>query len=296
MLNKSIANQLWGILLTAIVNKTIRFLSPPTYSVAKFKRGEHITCQAFSVSFYTLYGTAMGFDVERFIEPVDDDLKCGICYGVLEEPLATPCGHVYCARCILQWTAESGHCPLTCDQINVDDLKKILPLSALIAKQNIRCENFPRGCSVIIKVENITSHLLKCQYTKENTSGGRIMERKTNSPETREFARVVVCENGCGLPLLSQDSVTHDCVKALQTQIASLQLKLTRAEQEKELACERIAKREEAFQNRILNLENELHSYQIQVLNFERQFKEYRAQVGFIKKQAEARASQVGNL
>ena len=238
----------------------------------------------------------MGFEVGRFLEPVDDDLKCGICYGVLEEPLATPCGHVYCARCILQWTAESGYCPLTCEQINVDDLKKILPLSTLIAKQNIRCENFRRGCSVILKVENIPSHLLKCQYVKDNTSGGRIMERKTNSSETREFARVIVCENGCGLPLLSQNSVTHDCVKALQTQIASLQLKLTRAEQEKELACERIAKREETFQDRILNLENELHSYQIQVLNFERQFKDYRAQVGVIKKQAETRVGQVGDF
>ena len=238
----------------------------------------------------------MGFDVERFLEPVDDDLKCGICFGVLEEPLVTPCGHVYCAQCIVQWTAESGYCPLTCEQISVDDLKKILPLSSLIAKQNIRCQNFRRGCSAILKVENIHSHLLKCQYVKENTSGGRIMERKTNSPETREFARVVVCENGCGLPLLYQDSSTHDCIKALQTQVASLQMKLTRAEQEKELACERIAKREESFQDRILNLENELHSYQIQVLNFERQLKEYRSQVGFIQKPTDARSDQVGHL
>lgn len=122
------------------------------------------------------------------------------------------------------------------------------------------------------------------------------MERKTNSPETRDLARVVVCENGCGLPLLYQDSSTHDCIKALQTQVASLQMKLTRAEQEKELACERIAKREESFQDRILNLENELHCYQIQVLNFERQLKEYRSQVGFIQKPTEARSDEVGHL
>ena len=119
------------------------------------------------------------------------------------------------------------------------------------------------------------------------------MERTANSPETREFARVVVCENGCGLPLLYQDSSTHDCIKALQTQVASLQMKLTRAEQEKELACERIARREEANQDRILNLENELHSYQVQVLNFERQLKEYRLQVGFFQKKADVRCDQV---
>lgn len=236
----------------------------------------------------------MGFDVERFLEPVDDDLKCGICFGVLEDPLATPCGHVFCAQCIVQWTAESGSCPLTCEQISVDDLKKIQPLSSLIAKQNIRCENFRRGCPAILLVENTQSHLLKCRYAKDSTSGAKIMERNSNSPESREFARVVVCESGCGLPLMFQGS--HDCIKALQTQVASLQMKLTRAEQEKELACERIARREEANQDRILNLENELHSYQVQVLNFERQLKEYRLQVGIFQKYNDPRADQVGDI
>ena len=236
----------------------------------------------------------MGFDVDRFLEPVDDDLKCGICFGVLEDPLATPCGHVYCAQCIVQWTAESGTCPLTCEQISVDDLKKILPLTSLIAKQNIRCENFRCGCPAILKVEDIHSHLLKCKYAKaKNTSGGRIMDRRANSPETGEFSRVVVCEKGCGLPLLYQASCAHDCIKALQSQVASLQMKLTRAEHEKEVTCERFVKREESMQDRILNLENELHSYQIQVLNFERQLKEYRLQVCYLQKQLNMRGDQV---
>ena len=36
-------------------------------------------------------------------------------------------------------------------------------------------------------------------------------------------------------------------IKALQTQVASLQMKLTKGEKEKELACERIARKEEGM-------------------------------------------------
>jgi len=285
-----------AIHLTAIVINVFHFDSAHLFCRKSSKEPSVSSYLAFLLFLFTVDGLTMGFDVERFLEPVDDDLKCGICFGVLEEPLATPCGHVFCAQCIIQWTAESGSCPLTCEQICVDDLKKILPLSSLIAKQNIRCENFRRGCPAILLVENTQSHLLKCRYAKGFTSGGKIMERNSNSTESREFARVVVCESGCGLPLLYQDSSTHDCIKALQIQIASLQMKLTRAEQEKELACERIARREEANQDRILNLENELHSYQVQVLNFERQLKEYRLQVGIFQKYNDPRADQVGDI
>ena len=282
--------------LTAIVISVFHSDSAPLFCRKSSKEPSVSSSLAVLLFLFTVDGLTMGFDVERFLETVDDDLKCGICFGVLEDPLATPCGHVFCAQCIVQWTAESGSCPLTCEQISVDDLKKILPLSSLIAKQNIRCENFRRGCPAILLVENTQSHLLKCRYAKDSSSGGKIMERNSNSPESREFARVVVCETGCGLPLLYQDSSTHDCIKALQTQVASLQMKLTRAEQEKELACERIARREEANQDRILNLENELHGYQVQVLNFERQLKEYRLQVGIFQKYNDPRADQVGDI
>lgn len=46
-------------------------------------------------------GLIMGFDVERFLELVDDDLKCGICFGVLEEFLVIFCGYVFCVECIV---------------------------------------------------------------------------------------------------------------------------------------------------------------------------------------------------
>lgn len=280
-----ITNERLTSLMTALSLTVIPFETPPSDVVAKFKRSRTYHLSGIIPLFpFAPRLESMGLDVERFLEPIDEDLKCGICYSVLEDPLVTSCGHVYCAQCLVQWIAESGSCPLTCEQLAIDDLKNILPLTTLIAKFSIRCENFRRGCPIILKVENIHSHHLKCQYAKGNNSGEQIMERSDGVPESPEFARVVVCEKGCALPLLYQDSSSHNCIKALQTQVASLQMKLAKAEHEKDVTAERMAKKQEALQDRIFSLENELHSYQIQVLNLERQLKDYRSQVGYLQK------------
>ncbi len=39
----------------------------------------------------------MGFELDRFKGAVDPDFKCNLCNKVLEDPLTTPCGHVFCA-------------------------------------------------------------------------------------------------------------------------------------------------------------------------------------------------------
>uniref|UniRef100_A0A8B9R2A8 RING-type domain-containing protein n=1 Tax=Anas platyrhynchos TaxID=8839 RepID=A0A8B9R2A8_ANAPL len=61
----------------------------------------------------------MGFDPERFAAPVAAELQCKLCGRVLEEPLATPCGHVFCAGCLLPWAARRGRCPLRCRPLAV---------------------------------------------------------------------------------------------------------------------------------------------------------------------------------
>lgn len=245
----------------------------------------------FSCFFFTLVRLcSMGFDTGRFLDQIDDELTCGLCFGVLEDPLVTTCGHVYCAQCLVHWIAENGTCPLTCEQLAIDDLKKIGPLTHLISKLNIRCAYYQSGCQAILKIESLQTHQHKCQYVKGLTSGDKIME---NSDSLDQSLQVVVCDRGCGLPLLFEDSSGHDCTQALQTNIASLQVKITKLENEKEQVSERLVVKEETLQERILNLENELHSYQIQALNFERQLREYRSQVGYYQKHLEIRGEQV---
>ena len=57
----------------------------------------------------------MGFDVDRFETPVDDELLCAICKGVFEDPVMTPCEHVFCSSCINEWF-ESHECTCPIDR------------------------------------------------------------------------------------------------------------------------------------------------------------------------------------
>ena len=62
-------------------------------------------------------------------------------------------------------------------------------------------------------------------------------------------------------------------------------MKLTKTEHEKEVNAEKHTKKQEALQDKLFSVENELHSYQIQVLNLERHLKEYRSRVGYLQRQ-----------
>ena len=54
----------------------------------------------------------MGYDVERFESPVDDELLCAICKGVFQDPMMAPCEHVFCSSCINEWLDRQNTCPV----------------------------------------------------------------------------------------------------------------------------------------------------------------------------------------
>ncbi|CAH8498229.1 unnamed protein product [Schistosoma mattheei] len=45
----------------------------------------------------------MGIPIDRFVNPVDENLICGICHGVFIIPVVTECGHTFCANCLKIW-------------------------------------------------------------------------------------------------------------------------------------------------------------------------------------------------
>ena len=67
----------------------------------------------------------MGLDTDRFKGIVNEDLLCGICLGVLEGALETPCQHAFCGSCITKWLAQQNTCPLDKQQVHLPDLRPL---------------------------------------------------------------------------------------------------------------------------------------------------------------------------
>ncbi|KAI4586716.1 hypothetical protein MJG53_004503 [Ovis ammon polii x Ovis aries] len=106
----------------------------------------------------------MGFALERFAESVDPDFQCRLCGQVLEEPLCTPCGHVFCARCLLPWAARRRRCPLQCGPLAPGELYRVLPLRSLVQKLRIQCDYRPRGCGRSVQLSELAAHVERCDF------------------------------------------------------------------------------------------------------------------------------------
>jgi hypothetical protein len=236
----------------------------------------------------------MGFHLELFIDPVDESLKCDLCHSVYRDPVITSCDHVYCEQCLKEWLVNRTECPKSCKQISFErDVTRLFPLQILVEKLRTHCVNFTEGCEVVTTLSEMLAHLEVCDYTKKDIGVTRktCSSEQLSAPEVNSLNQVFVCNKGCGLPLLFQDSTEHDCVKSLQAQVSSLQTKLTRSEHEREKVAARLVKREEAMQERFTQLERDLRSYQEQTLNYELHSRDQRSQINYLKKQLDSRGS-----
>ncbi|XP_046681463.1 E3 ubiquitin-protein ligase NRDP1 [Homalodisca vitripennis] len=157
----------------------------------------------------------MGFDVHRFSGEVDEELVCPICSGVLEDPLQAPlCEHAFCRSCIQEWISRQPTCPVDRQAITSAQLRPVPRiLRNLLSRLCITCENSQYGCSAVLKLDSLTSHLEECEHNPK---------------------RPVPCEQGCGLVIPMDELKDHNCVKELRSLIHSQQQKM--ADFQKEIA------------------------------------------------------------
>ncbi|CAF0936394.1 unnamed protein product [Rotaria sordida] len=147
----------------------------------------------------------MGFDTQRFLNAIDEELICSICGGVLQDPLQIPsCEHVFCRTCIEEWLSQTQTCPIDRTPIEINQLK-LVPriIKNLLNHLEIKCEN--EGCTTTVKLDVLANHLVDCEYNKEQS---------------------IQCENGCGMIISNGNHRNHNCVQALNSELNSVKHEL----------------------------------------------------------------------
>ncbi|XP_063442855.1 RING finger protein 151-like [Mytilus trossulus] len=164
----------------------------------------------------------MGFDVDRFLETINEGLLCCICRDVLEDPVQAPCEHAYCRACIEGWLVHETICP--------EDRKPLSSLSLRplfrymrndLNRLQIRCEFYRTGCDYISDLEFIHGHQQECPFKQiecTNVKCSTLVMRKDlqDHLKTCQF-HAMECPSGCGYLMVTPEDTTHNCITELKT-------------------------------------------------------------------------------
>ena len=128
----------------------------------------------------------MGWNIGRFIDidRVLDDFICVICTDVVENPVQTPCEHIFCRDCIMEWLISGKNsCPVDRKPLKLDNLNPVNRMTIqLLNKLIIRCKNYSEGCFLMATLENM-SNLIRhekdyCANVQNIRAQGEIDELK----------------------------------------------------------------------------------------------------------------------
>ncbi|RWS28034.1 E3 ubiquitin-protein ligase NRDP1-like isoform X1 [Leptotrombidium deliense] len=146
----------------------------------------------------------MGFDLERFVSAIDEELKCPVCCGVLEDAVQSKnCEHAFCRRCIIEWVKNSETCPVDRTPLNVSQLQSIPRIIRnLLNHLQLKCDFHFSGCKEFLKLEDLPFHRETCVFNPECP---------------------INCPKECGAMVPKNILDKHDCVRDLRNLLCSQQ-------------------------------------------------------------------------
>lgn len=155
----------------------------------------------------------MGYDLQRFVGDVDEELICLICSGVLEDPLQTSaCEHAFCRSCITEWMSREPICPVDRQPLTTANLRSVPRIMRnLLSRLCLSCENTTHGCTTVVKLDCLSTHLLQCEFNPK---------------------RLCPCDQGCGLVIPKDELREHNCVRELRSQMNAQQNKIQELKQD----------------------------------------------------------------
>ncbi|CAG2181395.1 unnamed protein product, partial [Oppiella nova] len=156
----------------------------------------------------------MGIEVEKFVTKIDDELKCSICYGVLENPVQiVDCEHTFCLNCIQEWVRRTPKCPIDRRDITSESLKPASRLlNSFLNRLEMKCSFREFGCNSIVNMETMVAHTSECTFNPDIT---------------------YLCDKGCGVMLNVRQRQDHNCMlEDILSNVESLSQRLKKVESE----------------------------------------------------------------
>ncbi|CAL8294382.1 unnamed protein product [Lota lota] len=103
---------------------------------------------------------------------VDDDLVCHICLQPLVQPLDTPCGHTFCARCLRSFLQDRDFCPLDRARLQLQACRRSsILVHKLLDKLSVSCPH-ASACSLGMPRCDLEAHLKhRCPGTQSQQTG-----------------------------------------------------------------------------------------------------------------------------
>ncbi len=95
------------------------------------------------------------------LKEVDQGLLCAFCKGVLEEPVAGKCKHLFCKAC-LEKALSCGHhdCPkCEVDLSSSEPKKPSEELAEQLAQLSLKCKHHRAGCEAVVGYHALPAHL-----------------------------------------------------------------------------------------------------------------------------------------
>lgn len=168
-------------------------------------------------------------------EELLDFLMCPIGFGILNEPVALPCQHVFCKKCLEATSASGGKCPTCEKEWQKEDLVHQVEVAEMVNNLSAKCpqcewtglfqslENHlktsclkalaqcPHGCGNILPRSYLKVHEEECKFRKIDcpTCKNKFLLKDFKDHDIICPEKVIPCPQRCGKSIKFQEIALH---------------------------------------------------------------------------------------
>lgn len=153
----------------------------------------------------------------NYVENLDHNLLCPICYCPFESPRRLPCEHYFCKACLVQSfeVQEEGSrsCPACRTKVNRTDVAKAPKIvSRILDDLKVKCPRSSDGCGVEMPRSTAQDHLDRyCAFAEVRcpVTSCKLPVVRKDAKVGRCLHQVIFCKN-CNMSLMEMDAEAHN--------------------------------------------------------------------------------------